>query len=295
MKTTFLLICFFIYTPFMFSQNSDEVNAKLSEIYKLDQIYRKMYDEETDQEKKEELSQLMFETDKKNQEYVLPLLDKLTSDKNIVLDDISWRTCFLVLQHADFEIQYKYKDFIFDYFKQGKIMNYEYLLFMDRLCSQTNKLQIFGSQSAELPNDMFLVFPYSSYEKRKKAFAAIDLDINSFSVLNGKMKFSSKKSEKEEISKQYPILELNENEFAFVGIIVDENNKGIENVEVFIEGNKQAVTNNTGYFSIVINKKNVPKSLKFVYQEKSLEHSIKEKTREESDYSIIAKSLKDFN
>ncbi|MCC9044559.1 hypothetical protein LNQ81_17970 [Myroides sp. M-43] len=296
MKKTINLIILLLFTSISYCQISEDINRILVDVLYKDQHYRNLYDKEQDSNAKKELSSTISSYDKKNQEIVLPIIERLINGEDLKLDETSWSTCFLVLQHADLETQLKYKDFILHYYKAGKIKNYEYLIFIDRINVNTNRLQTFGSQVIELPNGKLLVYPYASYDTRMKAFNSIDMNILNFSVINGTMRYSTNlnKKKEEEIGKQYPIVTLKENDFVFLGAVIDKQDyKGVADIQVLNNNIIVATTDDTGYFQFIVNKNEVPKTIRFKYN--NLEYTYKTDTPiEGTDFRLIVKATEAF-
>ncbi|EHO07535.1 hypothetical protein HMPREF9714_02615 [Myroides odoratimimus CCUG 12901] len=296
MKKTINLIILLLFTGISYCQVSEDINKILVDVLYKDQHYRTLYDKEQNSIAKNELNSTIYSYDKENQEIVLPIIERLINGEDLKLDEASWHTCFLVLQHADLETQLKYKDFVLHYYKAGKIKNYEYLIFIDRINVNTNRSQTFGSQVIELPNDKLLVYPYASYDTRAKAFNSIDMNILNFSMINGSMRYSTNlnKKKKEDMGQQYPIVALKENDFVFLGAVIDkQDNKGVAGIQVLNNNTIVTTTDNTGYFQFIVNKIEVPKTIRFKYN--NLEYTYETDTPiEGTDFRLIVKATEAF-
>lgn len=294
MKNIIRLTIALLLTSVSFAQTGIDYNSVLVDVLYKDQHYRTLYNSEEDKVKKEELEKAMVKADKENQDIVFPIIEKLNNNEDLKLDENSWHTCFLVIQHADLKDQLKYKDFVFKYYKADKIKNYEYAIFMDRLYVNTNKAQLFGSQVIELPNERMLVYPFLNYTTRSEAFKSIDMNIIFHSMINGKMGYSTNLTKKKTIDNglQYPIIQLKEDEFVIYGVIFNHDKaNGVPNVSISINGKSIAKTDDTGYFQILINKKDIPKTVDFDYNNQHYKQTIEDV---KGDFQLVLKALTSF-
>ena len=299
-RSVFVLILFIVVFIMknsfqMYAQESltnASIDKIMGEILSLDQKVREDYNFSNNKKEKEALLEKMKIQDSINQSVVLPIIDKYIDGEIEELSDTSWRICFLIIQHSDLEIQLRYADFITKYFNKGFIQNYEYLIFMDRINTKSNKAQPFGSQVAELPNGKYLIFPVRPKVERDSALRKIGMDPNLFKVINGSMRYgkSVKESDLEKTSlEQYEPIEVADSEFAILGIIASDKEKtnGIENVTIKIGNKIKVTTDKNGVFSFKIPKHNIPDSLLIEYIGKSWYYKL-DKAKCTGDYIIIS-------
>ncbi|KZE74143.1 hypothetical protein AV926_18070 [Myroides marinus] len=294
MKNIIKLVLTLLVTNLSFAQTPIDYNKILVDVLYKDQHYRTLYESEEDKVKKEEFEKAMIKADQENQDIVFPIIEKLNNNEDLKLDENSWSTCFLVLQHADLKNQLQYKDFVFKYYKTGKIKNYEYLIFMDRIYVNTNKAQLFGSQVLDLPNEKILVYPFLDDTTRAEAFKSIDMNIIFHSIINGKLGYSTNLTKKKTIDNglQYPIIKLNKDEFVIYGVIFNhDKDKGVPNVNISINDKSIAKTDDTGYFQILINKKDIPKTVDFEYNNQHYKQTIEDI---KGDFQLVLKALTSF-
>jgi hypothetical protein len=192
----FIVICMsFLYMNNMFAQeydSVDKIDSLLQKVLYYDQKVREDYNHTPTKE----LSQKMERQDSINQAIVFPIIDSIIQNKINGLSDTSWRACFMVLQHAPFRIQLKYLDFVTEYFKKGYILNYEYMIFVDRIFASQRKTQPFGSQSARFLNGKCVFLPMWPKVKRDSLLLTIGINPASVQRKNGVFTFVTKVDEK---------------------------------------------------------------------------------------------------
>lgn len=241
-------------------------------------------------------------TDSINQSIVLPIVDSIINGRLEGLSDSSWRACFMVLQHADSQTQLKYLPFVTEYYRKGHILNYEYLIYVDRIHANQRKAQPFGSQSAEFPNGKHIFLPMLPKAKRDSLLQTLGIAPKSVQIRNGKFTFTSTITDaslsalsafqsqptdtcttRQEVS----WLELEDNERGFI-LMVKSNPSRPETGNIKIYANRQyrGTTDKDGLLMFKTDKKEDIQSLRLVSSDgKEWAHTLKPFSQEQ-DYII---------
>ena len=241
-------------------------------------------------------------TDSINQSIVLPIVDSIINGRLEGLSDSSWRACFMVLQHADSQTQFKYLPFVTEYYRKGHILNYEYLIYVDRIHANQRKAQPFGSQSAEFPNGKRIFLPMLPKAKRDSLLQTLGIAPESVQIRNGKFTFTSTITDaslsalsafqsqptdtcttRQEVS----WLELEDNERGFI-LMVKSNPSRPETGNTKIYANRQyrGTTDKDGLLMFKTDKKEDIQSLRLVSSDgKKWTHTLKPFSQEQ-DYII---------
>lgn len=193
----FMVVCLsFLCINNMFAQkysSIEEIDSLLQNILYYDQKVREDYNHVHT----EELLSKMEHRDSINQAIVLPIIDSIIQKKIKGLSDNSWRACFMVLQHAPFQVQLKYLDFVTEYFRKGYILNYEYMIFVDRIYATQRKAQPFGSQSVRFSNGKRVFLPMWPKMKRDSLLLSIGINPGSVQRKNGIFTFTEEIDKKD--------------------------------------------------------------------------------------------------
>ena len=172
-------------------RNAATIDSLLKVVLHNDQKVRHNYNQSHDPKEKETYLRQWDRTDSINQSIVLPIVDSIINGRLEGLSDSSWRACFMVLQHADSQTQLKYLPFVTEYYRKGHILNYEYLIYVDRVHANQRKAQPFGSQSAEFPNGKRIFLPMLPKAKRDSLLQTLGIAPESVQIRNGKFAFTS--------------------------------------------------------------------------------------------------------
>lgn len=133
-----------------FPNYNDELSARLAEVAISDQAQR-MYMRTVSEEHGWESPQmdslwvLQSHSDSVNTEYITQLIDEMGyPGKSIVGDEAS--TAFMVIQHADLEVQEKYLPVLREAANAGELRWSSVALLIDRVEMRNDRPQIYGSQ-----------------------------------------------------------------------------------------------------------------------------------------------------
>ncbi|UYW01494.1 hypothetical protein K5I29_00650 [Flavobacterium agricola] len=220
----------------------------IQQLYKSDQAVRKELHEIINSEDQTNLYKKLDEMNKidaVNQKIAFPLLDKYLENE-IELSNESIKGLYYILQHSEFHE--KYKPFVEIAFQKKAIMPNEYAQFIDRLLVRKKQTQLYGLQSKYWPEnqDMFLFPLDKNYAANRKKIGLEMAD------------YSNYKDE------YVPVL-LKKNEFAVFGHVKNKNANPIENVEVFYNNKKIAISNKKGFVAAKI-KPETNKQIQLIYK-----------------------------
>ncbi len=211
--------------------------------------------------------------DIENQQTALPLLEKYLS-KEIPLSDNSLRTLFYVIQHADFDIQAKYQDFIYGLYPKKVISGTEYAFFVDRLNVGQNKAQVYGCQvymNANIHDCLF--YPImTDPDVRRREVGLPDFDVNMGDAF----------------TEDYAPVFVSPGEFVIFGHIQSVDASGnLSGVQAKIKfGRLEIRTNANGFYSVKFpDRTSVPGRMCVVANDKKCSKRIKLKRM--SDWQII--------
>ncbi len=215
--------------------------------------------------------------DIENQDTALPLLDKYLS-KEISLSDNSLRTLFYVIQHADYDVQAKYQDFIYDLYPMTIISGTEYAFFVDRLNVGQNKAQVYGCQvyMNGNANDRFFYPVKMDNDLRRHEVGLSDFYESVGNAFVG----------------EYAPVFVSPGEYVIFGHIQaagkDGNIVGVQAMIVF--GKESIHTNSKGFYSIKFSDRDsIPARMRVVANGRK--HSERIKVREGTDWQIIDVNL----
>lgn len=220
-----------------------------------------------------ELYSEMSNKDLENQKIVIPILERYLK-KEIELQDKSLEAIYIVIQHADFDIQHKYRSFIKHLYQKSIISNVDYARFIDRWVVRQNKAQLVGCQSAmnQYTQDPF-PYPLQVSDSIRKELNMLDIkrELDSLFV------------------NEYAPLYIEESEYVVFGNVMDKikpesSYTGIENVELSING-ALIRTNKNGFYAIKIKKSDFPLNIAVQHEEKKRNFILEMKN--DSDWQIL--------
>lgn len=215
----------------------------------------------------------MSNKDLENQKIVIPILERYLK-KEIELQDKSLEAIYIVIQHADFDIQHKYRSFIKHLYQKSIISNVDYARFIDRLVVRQNKAQPVGCQCAmnQYTEDPF-PYPLQVSDSIRKELNMLDIkrELDSLFV------------------NEYAPLYIEESEYVVFGNVMDKikpesSYTGIENVELSING-ALIRTNKNGFYAIKIKKSDFPLNIVVQHEEKKRNFILEMKN--DSDWQIL--------
>jgi hypothetical protein len=282
-KRPLVLACFLIiyvafssYASFPAFTEIDKqrINEVLKQAYELDQKYRRIVDSLMKAEiYNEELAVAAYEMkeqDKRNIELVLPIIDSIIHYRIDDLDTLSYKACYLVIQHADVDIHNKYVDFVHHLAQKGYIPSLNYAWFVDRLLVGQGKVQKYGVQAYRYINNVTLLYP-----------VGIDY-LESWNELG--LEFDPKIWDN---CKYSPAL-VSPNEFALLGFIL-HNSEGAEGIKVQVNESIHTLTTSTGYFCLVFNKELIPNSIQIVTSSATVDYKLD--IAEDADFIVVTYDL----
>ncbi len=278
----FLLLVTIIGVNCLSCSNSDKEEKLLLEIFQKDQEIRKTVDclilvnspNLIDTLKK------MDEIDKQNQEIVLPIMDRYLKGK-IKLSKESLKTFYVVVQHADDEIQNKYQDLIKKLSKEKVISNLDYARFIDRLLVSKHKFQVIGCQS-RMNGYTQVSFPYpivlSDSLRKEMDMMEVKNELDSF------------------FKDEYAPIYVTPSEFVIFGHILTEDGensyKGVSSISININGNYSFHSGSKGFYKIKIKKSDFP--LHIILSNKNSKKEFEFQYKEGTDF-MVCDFLMDLN
>lgn len=258
--------------------NSDKIHKLLQEIHHKDQQPRLILDSliKTDNTNQELLLSIIMEiseNDISNQKVVFPIIDYMVENNQYSLSEEDYKVCFLVIQHSDIDAQIKYSDFIETLMQKKLIPVEDYMMYIDRLMVNQNKKQIYGYQYYSPSYKWLIQYPITHNFKRnwKSLEVKCDLD-NEHYLAYGEL---------------YPSIHLKDNEFAIIGSLSSSVNDDMKNhtFRAKISKQKDVIIDKNGYFSFIINKKNIPDHLTVFVDNKP--QIIQLNIEEDTDFKIL--------
>lgn len=283
-------------------RNAATIDSLLKVVLHNDQKVRHDYNQSHDPKEKEIYLRQWDRTDSINQSIVLPIVDSIISGRLEGLSDSSWRACFMVLQHADSPTQLKYLPFVTEYYRKCHILNYEYLIYVDRIHANQRKAQPFGSQSAEFPNGKRIFLPMLPKAKRDSLLQTLGIAPESVQIRNGKFAFTSTITDtslsalsafqnqptdtcttRQEVS----WLELENNEKGFILMVkTSPSRPQTGNIKIYANRQYRGTTDKDGLLMFKTDKKEDIQSLRLVSSDgKEWTHTLKPFSQEQ-DYII---------
>lgn len=283
-------------------RNAATIDSLLKVVLHNDQKVRHNYNQSHDPKEKEAYLRQWDRTDSINQSIVLPIVDSIINGRLEGLSDNSWRACFMVLQHADSPTQLKYLPFVTEYYRKGHILNYEYLIYVDRIHANQRKAQPFGSQSAEFPNGKRIFLPMLPKAQRDSLLQTLGIAPENVQIRNGEFTFTSTITDaslsalsafqsqptdtcttRQEVS----WLELKDNEKGFILMVkTSPSRPETGNIKIYANRQYRGTTDKDGLLMFKADKKEDIRSLRLVSSDgKEWTHTLKPFSQEQ-DYII---------
>lgn len=278
------------------------IDSLLQVVLHNDQKVRRDYNQSHDPKEKETYLHQWDRTDSINQSIVLPIVDSIINGRLEGLSDSSWRACFMVLQHADSQTQFKYLPFVTEYYRKGHILNYEYLIYVDRIHANQRKVQPFGSQSAEFPNGKHIFLPMLPKAKRDSLLQTLGIAPKSVQIRNGKFTFTSTITDASlsalsafqsqptdtcTTRQEASWLELEKNERGFILMVkTSPSRPETGNIKIYANRQYRGTTDKDGLLMFKTDKKEDIQSLRLISPDgKEWTHTLKPLSQEQ-DYII---------
>lgn len=283
-------------------RNAATIDSLLKVVLHNDQKVRHNYNQSHDPKEKEAYLRQWDRTDSINQSIVLPIVDSIINGRLEGLSDNSWRACFMVLQHADSPTQLKYLPFVTEYYRKGHILNYEYLIYVDRIHANQRKAQPFGSQSAEFTNGKRIFLPMLPKAQRDSLLQTLGIAPENVQIRNGEFTFTSTITDaslsalsafqsqptdtcttRQEVS----WLELEDNEKGFILMVkTSPSHPETGNIKIYANRQYRGTTDKDGLLMFKADKKEDIRSLRLVSPDgKEWTHTLKPFSQEQ-DYII---------
>lgn len=283
-------------------RNAATIDSLLKVVLHNDQKVRHNYNQSHDTKEKETYLRQWDRTDSLNQSIVLPIVDSIINGRLEGLSDNSWRACFMVLQHADSPTQLKYLPFVTEYYRKGHILNYEYLIYVDRIHANQRKAQPFGSQSAEFPNGKRIFLPMLPKAQRDSLLQTLGIAPENVQIRNGEFTFTSTITDaslsalsafqsqptdtcttRQEVS----WLELEDNEKGFILMVkTSPSHPETGNIKIYANRQYRGTTDKDGLLMFKADKKEDIRTLRLISSDgKEWTHTLKPFSQEQ-DYII---------
>lgn len=283
-------------------RNAATIDSLLKVVLHNDQKVRHNYNQSHDTKEKETYLRQWDRTDSINQSIVLPIVDSIINGRLEGLSDNSWRACFMVLQHADSPTQLKYLPFVTEYYRKGHILNYEYLIYVDRIHANQRKAQPFGSQSAEFPNGKRIFLPMLPKAQRDSLLQTLGIAPENVQIRNGEFTFTSTITDaslsalsafqsqptdtcttRQEVS----WLELEDNEKGFILMVkTSPSHPETGNIKIYANRQYRGTTDKDGLLMFKADKKEDIRTLRLISSDgKEWTHTLKPFSQEQ-DYII---------
>ncbi len=283
-------------------RNAATIDSLLKVVLHNDQKVRHNYNQSHDPKEKEAYLRQWDRTDSINQSIVLPIVDSIINGRLEGLSDNSWRACFMVLQHADSPTQLKYLPFVTEYYRKGHILNYEYLIYVDRIHANQRKAQPFGSQSAEFTNGKRIFLPMLPKAKRDSLLQTLGIAPENVQIRNGEFTFTStitdaslsalsafQSQPTDTCTTQQEVswLELEDNEKGFILMVkTSPSHPETGNIKIYANRQYRGTTDKDGLLMFKANKKENIRTLRLVSSDgKEWTHTLKPFSQEQ-DYII---------
>lgn len=283
-------------------RNAATIDSLLKVVLHNDQKVRHNYNQSHDPKEKEAYLRQWDRTDSINQSIVLPIVDSIINGRLEGLSDNSWRACFMVLQHADSPTQLKYLPFVTEYYRKGHILNYEYLIYVDRIHANQRKAQPFGSQSAEFTNGKRIFLPMLPKAKRDSLLQTLGIAPENVQIRNGEFTFTStitdaslsalsafQSQPTDTCTTQQEVswLELEDNEKGFILMVkTSPSHPETGNIKIYANRQYRGTTDKDGLLMFKADKKEDIRSLRLVSPDgKEWTHTLKPFSQEQ-DYII---------
>ena len=283
-------------------RNAATIDSLLKVVLHNDQKVRHNYNQSHDPKEKEAYLRQWDRTASINQSIVLPIVDSIINGRLEGLSDNSWRACFMVLQHADSPTQLKYLPFVTEYYRKGHILNYEYLIYVDRIHANQRKAQPFGSQSAEFTNGKRIFLPMLPKAKRDSLLQTLGIAPENVQIRNGEFTFTStitdaslsalsafQSQPTDTCTTQQEVswLELEDNEKGFILMVkTSPSHPETGNIKIYANRQYRGTTDKDGLLMFKANKKENIRTLRLVSSDgKEWTHTLKPFSQEQ-DYII---------
>lgn len=283
-------------------RNAATIDSLLKVVLHNDQKVRHNYNQSHDPKEKEAYLRQWDRTDSINQSIVLPIVDSIINGRLEGLSDNSWRACFMVLQHVDSPTQLKYLPFVTEYYRKGHILNYEYLIYVDRIHANQRKAQPFGSQSAEFTNGKRIFLPMLPKAKRDSLLQTLGIAPENVQIRNGEFTFTStitdaslsalsafQSQPTDTCTTQQEVswLELEDNEKGFILMVkTSPSHPETGNIKIYANRQYRGTTDKDGLLMFKANKKENIRTLRLVSSDgKEWTHTLKPFSQEQ-DYII---------
>lgn len=283
-------------------RNAATIDSLLKVVLHNDQKVRHNYNQSHDPKEKEAYLRQWDRTDSINQSIVLPIVDSIINGRLEGLSDNSWRACFMVLQHADSPTQLKYLPFVTEYYRKGHILNYEYLIYVDRIHANQRKAQPFGSQSAEFTNGKRIFLPMLPKAQRDSLLQTLGIAPENVQIRNGEFTFTStitdaslsalsafQSQPTDTCTTQQEVswLELKDNEKGFILMVkTSPSRPETGNIKIYANRQYRGTTDKDGLLMFKANKKEDIRTLRLVSSDgREWTHTLKPFSQEQ-DYII---------
>lgn len=208
---------------------------------------------------------------------VLPIADTISQYAIYDLEAKAYETCWLVIQHASDNVRVEYTGFVEQLVNRKLISLSSYMAFVDRLNTDKYKAQIYGYQFKRFANGTLMQYPVLKGWKRKWKNLGLNCKKN---ILPS------------EYTINYPTVYINRNQYALIGFVYKgksdcdiEKLMPIKDVAILLNGKVVTTTNDTGHFSVILNKRMLPKTINIRIDGHLFKYKIQ--NVETKDFSIL--------
>lgn len=217
----------------------------------------------------------MVKQDSINQRLVFSLIDNFGWPSNEEISENASKGIFYVIQHASLDNQLKYKDLVIKAYNNKQIAVYDYAIFVDRINVRQGINQKYGTQSSIDPLGNHYLLPVENMDSVEIYRRQVWLDSLSSHVINSKITYH-----------QFPP-KNNADDAILICSFEDstQKRKGLENVEVLLDGKVIGKSDKNGFSFINIKRPVVPTTIYFRRQGSTETQS--KKIEEDKDFYEI--------
>ena len=260
MKISVLFISMFVISALVSGQSNTEIDSLtkvLETVYQMDQAPRFQLDSIEykygyDSPEAKEQWNVIKTNDSANILIVTEILNKYGWLSESKTSKTANSALFLVVQHAELNLQIKYLDILKKAVEKGaaKPSNYAYLL--DRVNMRQGKLQIYGSQISRSTNGRSYFYPIKdepNVNKRREKLHLPSLEAVAF---------------KSGFIYTLPLEDSIKNNIVITGFVMDPNQKPVNEVNIVLGSKIIGKSNADGYYRLIITKELLKSPLSYV-------------------------------
>lgn len=258
-------LCVSAYGQFL---EKDSIQIILNEAYLRDQAPRKIIDSlirtgTLDGNKYLPAIERQRHADSINLVLVSPLIDTIYESQMYDLDSTAYRACWTIIQHAPDSVMSKYSNFINMLATKRLISAYSYMAYIDRCKVRQQRAQIYGLQFKRFSNGITVQFPIRAGFETKWNELGLKYYESNLIPDEYKAEFS------------YGTC-LDSTQFAVIGVISEYSpNQCWQEASISVNNVEMTRSDSLGFFKIVVNKRNLPMTVKVTTKDVSKEYLVK--------------------